>query len=67
MAFKKFDSLEEAVAAGFTVILGNNEYAEGGEQMSRAKYFELFRILGAHATVNPPMDIPFELPKGVKP
>lgn len=45
MAIKKFASLNEALAAGFTIILGNDEYAEGGEALPRERYPELFKAL----------------------
>jgi hypothetical protein len=45
MAIKKFNSLSEAVNAGFTIDLGNGEYAEGGEQVPRERYSELFKPL----------------------
>lgn len=45
MAIKKFNSLSEAISAGFTIDLGNGEYAEGGEQVSRARYSELLKSL----------------------
>lgn len=38
MAIKKFQSMEDAVRAGFTISLGNDEYAEGGEEVSRDRY-----------------------------
>lgn len=45
MAIKKFASLNEALAAGFRIILGNDEYAEGGETMPRERYAALFDVL----------------------
>lgn len=47
MAIKKFASLYEAIAAGYTIMLGNDEYAEGGEILPRERYHELFKALGA--------------------
>jgi hypothetical protein len=35
---RKFSSTEEAVSAGYTVILGNGQYAQGGEILSRDHY-----------------------------
>lgn len=45
MAIKKFSNLAEALAAGFTVDLGNGEYAEGGDTFQREHYSELFKEL----------------------
>lgn len=42
MAIRKFNSLSEAALAGFTIDLGNGEYAEGGTEIPRGRYAALY-------------------------
>lgn len=42
---RKFRTLEDALAAGFSIVLGNGEYAEGGEIVSRSRYAALYEAI----------------------
>ena len=57
MAIKSFPDRMTAAAAGFGIDLGNNEYAEGGETISRDRYPGLYAALGVKTS-----DEPFVLP-----
>jgi hypothetical protein len=63
---KKFDSHEEAIAAGFPNPMGNGEYGQGGEKLSREHYAKLFEAvgpLGPLDTVQPFILPDFRLPE----
>jgi hypothetical protein len=62
---RQFDSLEDSVRAGFTIILGDGWYAEGGETISRADYpalFEALRHVGALGGTSGDVSTTFNLP-----
>lgn len=52
MAIKKFASLNEALAAGYSIVLGGGEYAEGGETVSRERYQAIFEKLKSAPSAN---------------
>jgi hypothetical protein len=55
---KKFDSHEEAIRAGYPNPMGNGEYGQGGEIVSRERYAKLFEALGGMEQDATPFKLP---------